>query len=89
MGFFKSFSKEFEQDDNFMLEAVKRAGGVFEQWFLQRFSELTNKSGELCFVTDSRTLTNLELPLKTPFGIVLLPLFVVVSWSIMMRTGRN
>ena len=41
--FFQEFIKEFETDDNFLIVAVERKDGVFEQKFLEDFHDLTIK----------------------------------------------
>ncbi len=71
--FFRSFSKDFESDDNFMLLAVKNAPTVFDSAFLKKFNALTAKASSTPFVVDAQSLTNLTLPLKTPFGLVGVP----------------
>ena len=71
--FFKNHIREFESDDNFLLVAVERREGVFEQHFLEKFHEFTLKAGELPHVTSAMSLTKVQYPLKTPFGITALP----------------
>lgn len=72
--FFKDFIKEFENDDNFLLVAVNRQEGVFDSTFLADFHDLTVKSGNLPFVTSATSLTKLQYPVKTPFGITAIPI---------------
>lgn len=71
--FFKNYIKDFESDDNFLLIAVERRNGVFEQKFLEKFHDFTVKAGELPHVTSSMSLTKIQYPLKTPFGITTIP----------------
>ncbi len=71
--FFQEFIKEFESDDNFLLVGVKRTEGVFEQNFLQKFDTLTAQSELLPYVKSAQSLTNIQLPLKTLFGITGIP----------------
>ena len=71
--FFKNYIKDFESDDNFLLIAVERRDGVFEQKFLEKFHDFTLKAGELPHVTSSMSLTKIQYPLKTPFGITTIP----------------
>ena len=71
--FFRQFIDEFETDDNFLLVAVERREGVFEEHFLRQFHELTLRARELPQVEESQSLTKLSYPLKTPFGITSLP----------------
>jgi hypothetical protein len=72
--FFKSFIEEFENDDNFLLIAVDRKDGVFDSTFLTDFHDLSVKSGNLPYVTSSTSLTKLQYPVKTPFGITTIPI---------------
>ena len=71
--FFKEFTEEFEADDNFMLVAVHRSNGVFDSTFLSEFHDLTIKAKGIPHVLESQSLTKLEYPLKTPFGITTIP----------------
>jgi uncharacterized protein len=70
---FQNFIQEFETDDNFLLVAVRREQGVFEQQFLEQFHELTLKSRELPHVLESQSLTKFSYPLRTPFAITSIP----------------
>ena len=71
--FFREFIKEFETDDNFLLIAVRREEGVFNQDFLERFHDFTLKTRELPYVVESQSLTKFSYPLKTPFTITSIP----------------
>ncbi len=71
--FFKDYIKDFESDDNFLLVAVERREGVFEQQFLERFHEFAVKAGELPHITSSMALTKMQYPIMTPFGITAIP----------------
>ena len=70
---FQAFIQEFETDDNFLLLAVRRDQGVFEQDFLEQFHELTLKCRELPHVVESQSLTKFSYPLRTPFAITSIP----------------
>ncbi len=70
---FREFVKDFETDDNFMLIAVKREKGIFDQAFLQKFHDLTLKSRDLPHVVQSISLTKFGYPIKTPFAITTVP----------------
>ncbi len=71
--YFREFVKEFETDDNFMLVAVRREGGIFDQAFLEKFHDLTIKSRDLPNVVQSISLTKIGYPIKTPFAITTVP----------------
>lgn len=71
--FYREFIDEFERDDNFMLLAVRRDEGVFEQQFLEQFHELTLKASRLPHINSAQSLTKFSYPLKTPFGITSVP----------------
>lgn len=70
---FREFIDEFESDDNFMLIALRRDSGAFEQAFLEKVHDLTLRSRELPYVLESQSLTKFGYPVKTPFGITALP----------------
>lgn len=71
--FFKEYTKDFESDDNFLLVAVEHKAGVFDSVFLQRFHDFTLKASSLPHVTSALSLTKVQYPLKTPFGITAIP----------------
>ncbi|MEN0006900.1 MAG: MMPL family transporter [Bacteroidota bacterium] len=71
--FFRDFIEEFETDDNFMLVAVRRDDGVFEQSFLERFHDFSLKARKLPHITQVQSLTQFSYPLKTPFAITSIP----------------
>ena len=73
LAFFQEFSKSFETDDNFLLVGVKNTEGVFQKDFLQKFDSLTTKSADLPYVFDNQSLTKIQLPVKTLFGITGIP----------------
>lgn len=70
---FREFTSEFETDDNFMLIALRRDSGAFEQQFLEKVHDLTLKSRELPHVLETQSLTKFGYPVKTPFGITTIP----------------
>jgi uncharacterized protein len=71
--FFKNYIKDFESDDNFLLVALGQPQGVFEAAFLQKAHDFSLKADGLPHVTSVTSITRLEFPLKTPFGITLIP----------------
>lgn len=73
LAFFREFIKEFEADDNFMLVALRREAGAFEQRFLENVHDLTLKARDLPHVLESHSLTKFSYPIKTPFAIVTTP----------------
>ena len=73
LAFFREFVKEFETDDNFMLVAVRRKEGVFEQQFLEQFRDFTLKSEKLPHVQEVQSLTKFAYPISTPFAITSIP----------------
>ncbi|MCB9081132.1 MAG: MMPL family transporter [Lewinellaceae bacterium] len=70
---FREFIREFETDDNFLLVAVRREGGVFEQSFLNRFHDFSLAARNLPHVVATQSLTQFGYPLRTPFGITKIP----------------
>lgn len=73
LAYFQEFIKEFESDDNFLLVAIRRSEGVFEQDFLKKFHDLTIKSRNLPHVVECQSLTKFVYPVKTPFAITSIP----------------
>ena len=73
LAFFQEFTNEFENDANFLLVAVHRPEGVFEQQFLEQFQNLSLAVRELDHIKTSQSLTMLAYPLKTPFGFTTVP----------------
>jgi predicted RND superfamily exporter protein len=71
--FFKEYIAEFENDDNFLLVALGREAGVFEQDFLRDVEDFTVKAADLPHVTSVLSLTKMQYPLRTPFGITAVP----------------
>lgn len=71
--FFRDFIENFEGDDNFLLIAVRREGGAFEQDFLQRFHQFSLDTRKLPHVEESQSLTMFSYPVKTPFAITSVP----------------
>jgi len=71
--FFREFTEEFEADDNFLLIAVRRDSGVFEQDFLERFHDFSVKAKRLPYVLESQSLTKFSYPIKTPFAVTTIP----------------
>lgn len=71
--FFQEFIKDFETDINFLLIAVERKEGVFEQSFLESFHDFTLKTRQVPYVKEAQSLTMISYPLKTPFAITTVP----------------
>ena len=71
--FFKEFTADFENDANFMLVAIPRKEGVFNQQFLKDFHDFTLKTRNLENIKESQSLTKFSYPLKTPFGMTTVP----------------
>ncbi len=71
--FFRDFIGQFESDDNFLLVAIRRQEGVFEQEFLEKFHDFSLRTRDLPYVTESQSLTKFSYPVKTPFAITTIP----------------
>jgi uncharacterized protein len=71
--FFQEFIKDFEKDINFLLIAVERKDGVFEQSFLEDFHEFALATRKIPYVKEAQALTMVSYPLKTPFAITSVP----------------
>lgn len=71
--FFRDFIDNFEGDDNFLIVAIRREEGVFEQDFLERFHDFTLRSRELPHIEETQSLTKFAYPLRTPFAMTTVP----------------
>jgi len=71
--YYRDFVDEFGTDVNFLMVAVKRNEGVFEEQFLNDVHEFTIKARSLPHATESVSLTTISYPLKTPFAITTVP----------------
>lgn len=74
LAFFQDFIRSFETDDNFLMIAVKRDSGVFEQGFLEKFHEFSLEARDLPHVVSAQSLTKLTYPVRTPFGVIGTPM---------------
>jgi uncharacterized protein len=72
--FFREFIEDFEADDNFLLVGLSREQGIFNQPFLQKVDSLTALTDGLPYVKSTQSLTRMQLPVKTPFGIAPIPI---------------
>ncbi len=72
--FYLEFQKEFGADVNFLLVALEREEGVFEQSFLEDAKAFTLEALRLPHVAESQSLVTMEKPIKTPFAITTVPL---------------
>ena len=73
LAFYQEFIEEFESDINFLLVAIVREEGVFDQDFLSKVHEFSLSARRLPHIRESRALTQLSYPLKTPFGLTTVP----------------
>jgi uncharacterized protein len=71
--FYKNFISEFESDDNFLLIAVENKPTVFDTAFLRRFHAFSLEARTLPHILKSRSVTQLDFPVKTPFGYATVP----------------
>ena len=71
--YYRDFVDEFGTDVNFLMVAVKRNDGVFEEQFLNDVHDFTIKARSLPHATESVSLTTISYPLKTPFAITTVP----------------
>ncbi|MBV6655936.1 MAG: hypothetical protein KI786_19345, partial [Mameliella sp.] len=71
--FFRDFVEHFEGDDNFLLVAIKREQGIFNQDFLERFHDFTLATRDLPHIDESQSLTKFSYPVRTPFAVTTVP----------------
>jgi len=77
--FYKNFTKDFEADDNFLLIAVKHHPTVFDSAFLSEFHTLSLQLRDIPLITKVQSLTQVEYPVRTPFGYTMIPLIHLES----------
>lgn len=71
--FYQDFVKEFGKDNNFLLLAVESPKGtIFDSTYLKNVASLTDSLGNFTTIKKVQSLTNLKLPVKTPFGYTLI-----------------
>lgn len=71
--FYKEFIENFETDDNFFLIGLPNSTGIFDSVFLQKVSQATDAITDIPQVTAVQSLTNLDYPVRTPFGFMTIP----------------
>lgn len=74
LAFFQEFIKDFESDDNFLLVGIPNKESVFEKSFLEKVQNTTRDLRDVGGVMKSQSITNIRMPLKTPFGFTTVPL---------------
>jgi predicted RND superfamily exporter protein len=74
LAFFRDFIEEFESDDNFLLLAIENEPSVFDSSFLESFHQLSLAMREVPHVEKVQSLTMMDYPIKTPFGISAIPI---------------
>jgi len=74
LDFFYDFIADFETDDNFLMIALPNEETVFEKDFLDRVHNFTLDARSLPYVKKSQSLTTMDYPVKTPFGISTVPI---------------
>lgn len=77
--FYKSYSAEFGDQDNTMMIALYREGGIFDLDFLLALDSLATSLKRLDDVRRVQAITNIRLPRKTAFGPILIPLVELES----------
>ena len=77
--FYKNFTKDFEADDNFLLIAVEHHPTVFDSAFLSEFHTLSLQLRDIPLITKVQSLTQVEYPVRTPFGYTMIPLIHLES----------
>lgn len=72
--FFQDFIDEFESDDNFLVVAIEHAPTVFDSAFLDNFHETSLALRDARHVLQVQSLTMMQYPVKTPFGVSAVPI---------------
>lgn len=74
LDFFNEFIADFESDDNFLLVAIPHQPNVWDAEFLNSFHSFTVAAKKLPYVKKTQSLTTMDYPVKTPFGINTIPM---------------
>lgn len=74
LDFFYEFIEDFESDDNFLMIALPNEPTVFDQQFLTKVHNFTLAARNLPYVKKSQSLTTMDYPVKTPFGVSTIPI---------------
>nr|MBS0038134.1 MMPL family transporter [Saprospiraceae bacterium] len=68
--FFLEFIDDFETDDNFLIIALpSESGTIFDTTYLKMVRDFSAASGDFPHVDRVISLTDIQLPYRTPFGI--------------------
>lgn len=86
---FKEFREKFESDDNFLLVAIRREEGIFDQSFLKKVADFTIEAKTLPHVVQVQSLTNFRYPLKTPFTFTTVPAIHIDDTSLYAQDKRR
>lgn len=65
---------ELGDEDNLLSVVVNHKSNIFDSLFLQRFHQFTHAARDLNYVASAHSLTTLNEPRKTPFGVFADPL---------------
>ena len=79
LDFYLEFIEEFEPDNNFLLVALVNPGDSFNLDFFKRYHKIALESRSLTGIIQSHSLSQILMPVKTPFGYTAKPLINLSS----------
>ena len=71
--FYEYLTSELSNEDDFLAVAIENPTGVLEKSFLETFHRFVLTCDTLSYIAHVWSLTNLEEPVKTPFGLIFRP----------------
>lgn len=75
--FCEMFYNKFNVSENMLLVGIESKSGIFNLDFLNTVDNLTRKIRALPFVLEASSITTLKQPVKTPLGIITIPVIHV------------
>ncbi len=78
LAFYQEHQSRFEADDNFIYLAIVRSqSSIFEQAFLEKVDQFTQVLDQHPVIENASSLTTLQEPVYTPFGVNRIPILHV------------
>lgn len=73
LAFYREMTAQLGDEDDLLAIALRRRAGIFDSVFLSKIHQFTLQSAGLPYAAGAQSLTMIEEPVRTPFGIVSRP----------------
>lgn len=73
LAFYRQMTAQLGDEDDLIAVALRRRAGIFDSVFLSKIHQFTLQSAGLPYVLSAQSLTTIQAPARTPFGIVSRP----------------